>query len=34
MEQEFDASRVLDYNSSVNWSDGIWGNQSEYMVMR
>lgn len=34
MEQEFDASRILDYKGSVNWTDGAWGNQSEYMVMR
>ena len=34
MEQEFDVTRILDYYKSVNWSDGAWGNQGEYMVMR
>jgi hypothetical protein len=34
MEQEFDVSRVLDYKGSVNWQDGAWGDQKEYLVMR
>lgn len=34
METEVDASRILDFKGSVNWQDGIYGNQKEYMVMR